>query len=264
MMMMRMAAAASRATAAGQTAVRSAAMVGSFARMSTMPQMTLAMAESFAEEHQRFLSNPNMVYSQQLNAIKTQMASQPTNEKWQAAVQVYLGCQVNCMINYGFRPDEQGLQNFTEQFQRLRQSQGAGSSLSAAVRETWHTLLQEAFDVDTAQLPSFTVEQARDITRAIGQKLQSDACHQAIDRAVADLSSSATDQDRQRALLGVITPIQMEVASSFGLEGEQGYVKMQALLMVHSDDSTVQYNTMAATMPLFTRAGINVGGAPTA
>lgn len=56
--------------------------------------------------------------------------------------------------------------------------------------------------------------------------------------------------------MSLIFPLQQEVASSVGFTGDEGYVKMQIMLMLHAHDDSVAYNTLAGTMAIFRRAGI--------
>ncbi len=72
------------------------------------------------------------------------------------------------------------------------------------------------------------------------------------------LGKDADNNDKQKALVDVLLPLQMEVAESAGLAGDAGYVKMQVMLMYHSTDDTVAYNTMSSTLALYRRAGIDL------
>ena len=96
--------------------------------------------------------------------------------------------------------------------------------------------------------------------------------------------------DKQRALITLLTPIQLEIAGMYGLEDEQGidaaaavglcslqqrlsfqacmwrrltvscvgYLKMQLALILHADDDSIKYNTMAGTFAMLRRAGIKL------
>jgi hypothetical protein len=56
----------------------------------------------------------------------------------------------------------------------------------------------------------------------------------------------------------ILLPLQQKVAEEHGFTGEDGYIRMQTLLMHHSTDDAVSYNTMSGTMAVFRRAKINV------
>ena len=56
----------------------------------------------------------------------------------------------------------------------------------------------------------------------------------------------------------ILLPLQQQVAEDNGFKGEEGYIRMQTLLMHHSTDDAVSYNTMSGTMAVFRRANINI------
>lgn len=75
----------------------------------------------------------------------------------------------------------------------------------------------------------------------------------------AKVGKDADNQTKQRALVDVLLPLQLQVAKDNGFDGEEGYIQLQTLLMHHSSDDAVSYNTMSGTMAVFRRAGIQFG-----
>lgn len=73
------------------------------------------------------------------------------------------------------------------------------------------------------------------------------------------MGKDADNQTKQRALVDVLLPLQLQVAKDNGFDGEEGYIQLQTLLMHHSSDDAVSYNTMSGTMAVFRRAGIQFG-----
>ena len=66
-------------------------------------------------------------------------------------------------------------------------------------------------------------------------------------------------QAKQEAIMATVLPLQMEVAREFKFDGDNGFLKMQCLMMQHSSDQEISYNTLSGLMPVYRRAGISLG-----
>lgn len=63
---------------------------------------------------------------------------------------------------------------------------------------------------------------------------------------------------KQEAIMSAVVPLQMEVAATAGFPDDTGFLKMQCLMLQHSSDDQISYNTLSGLMPVYRRAGISL------
>ncbi|EGD72241.1 hypothetical protein PTSG_00262 [Salpingoeca rosetta] len=103
-----------------------------------------------------------------------------------------------------------------------------------------HTLLLYGYTPDENGMREFTM--------AFDQLSRSDSSGE----GVTDM------QAKQEAIMAAVVPLQMEAAAASGFTGDDGFLKMQCLMMAHSSDEQISYNTLSGLLPVYRRAGISL------
>lgn len=222
------------------------------------PRLTPARAHAIASFNLRQLQDDEMMYTAQLDAIR-ELSDRPLTDRWQSLIHVYMTSQVHALLHFGYTPDDQGLRSFVVEYDALSKDKlsDEGKNLFELTRKRWNAMVKRAFnvDLDVQELP---VEQARQLSSILSMKMQSDDFMAQIDSSMEKLGKDADAQAKQRTLVEILLPLQQQVAEDNGFKGEEGYIRMQTLLMHHSTDDAVSYNTMSGTMAVFRRANINI------
>jgi hypothetical protein len=89
------------------------------------------------------------------------------------------------MVHIGFTPDQAGLESFTKQLHGLRNADSS-RRLSASIQKSWATVLSAAFGVEMQDEELLSVEQARELTSTLAQRMQSEDFNKQIDTAMVE------------------------------------------------------------------------------
>ena len=245
------------ASAASAAAAPARGFAGAVATPAAPPSELTA--EDALQASKRMLSQfergvPGMTLAQTF-AAGGPMAEQPLPEKWKAMMTIYLQTQLQEAVPLGFTMDQEGLQGFNAQMARLMMDSTDGPALQAASRGIWKVVLQKAFDVEYEPM---ALSAAREFISKVSAYMQSEEFLEEIDEQMKRLGADVTDEGKHSTLLESIMLAQMTVMQEFDFAGEAGYVTLQAGLMEHATDVQIQYNTMAMTMAVFQRAGLQL------
>lgn len=82
------------------------------------PTASLIQAVSISETMLQQIENDRTTFAKALDAV-SRHADASIMDKWQAAVQVLLSCQVHAILPFGFTADEAGLRAYNEQLHQL-------------------------------------------------------------------------------------------------------------------------------------------------
>eukprot|EP00049_Salpingoeca_infusionum_P008758 m.144228 g.144228 ORF g.144228 m.144228 type:complete len:271 (+) comp14117_c0_seq2:49-861(+) len=218
------------------------------------PTLTFDMARDFQENHIKCLENPHMIFKQALNHIKADQEL-PFPMKWQAGMSIFMTSQAQVLALYNLNTEE-----YTQQYHAMCQSHPQKNELQQGSGKVHRTFAKEAFGVVIPDDERMAVEQARTIASLTGMSLQDEKFLKKVDAAISALGPKPSDEERQQAMMLQLLPQQMAVASENGFEGDAGYVRLQTLLLEHAADQQLMYHTLSGVLPVFRRAGLNMGG----
>lgn len=178
--------------------------------------------------------------------------------KWQRMLEVFLQTQAYAIVPFGYAADQTGLGQFNQAMGGLLQ---AGDSTSTELKdinsEIWDEILRRTFGVDSADY-DISIDEARGIVSKVSMQMQSPAFGETIDEAMRGLPANAQDGDKHRALQDLILAVWFDVMQEYDLEGEEGYVQLQAALMDHMSDPQITHGIAAAMYAVVARAGIKM------
>ena len=109
-------------------------------------------------------------------------------------MQVFLSSQLHTLLHYGYAPNEDGIRDFTMEFDKLCRSDESGALLQS-VRDRHIVLVGRAFGVDIGD-EKLTLEQARHISSKIAVRMQSEDFLKKIDAALVR-AQRETERERE-------------------------------------------------------------------
>jgi len=191
-----------------------------------------------------------------LKEIRLSSNTQSLATRWQRMFDIYLTTQLHVIHPYGYAADQHGLQQFNMNVAQVMQSAGpeteTGKELLDAQKENWDLLLERAFGVVPDESTVIDLDTCRNIATSVSAKIQSDDFTSKIEEQVGTISDPAA---KQAALMELIVNAHEDIMPNFGLEGEEGYVRVQSSMMRYSGDQQIMQNMQAAMMHVQSKAG---------
>lgn len=170
-------------------------------------------------------------------------------EKWQRFLGVILPIQIMVIRKHGYPGNQKGLAEFN---QKLMSEATQNPELENINREKWLYLFDKAFGLN--EVKTLTLEQAQNLTREIADAMTAEPFLQKVDGVIQSLGAEGSMLERRQRLLEVLLPVQIEVMSRYGFEGEEGYVQAQRAMMDYFYDPIVIEEAQRAQETLFKRA----------
>lgn len=215
------------------------------------PALSMDMALSVANATHSQIDRG--LQGQALEQLQTQ-AGAPLADRWNGMLQLFMTTTVNNIVPLGFSADQQGIMAYNQQFSTLIASGGEQTNeLRGLNKKIWELMLLKAFNAKLGD--PITLHQAREIQAKISARLLSPDFHDRVDKVVGEFGASATEAEKHSKLLTLIMDGQMEIISEHSYDGEEGFVRFQAQLMEHSQDSIIQ-SSAAAVVSVYERAGL--------
>tara|TARA_B100000795_G_scaffold269458_1_gene258871 strand:- start:1538 stop:2308 length:771 start_codon:yes stop_codon:yes gene_type:complete len=194
--------------------------------------------------------------NEMLKEIRLSQSKQSLATRWQRMFDIYLTTQLHVIHPYGYAADQNGLQQFNMNVAQVMQSAGSeseqGIELLEAQKENWDLLLDRAFGVVADDSNVIDLETCRNIAVNVSSKIRSDDFSSQIEMKVGQESDPAL---KQAALMELVVDVHLEIMPTFGLEGEEGYVRVQSSMMRYSGDQQIMQNMQQAMMHVQQKAG---------
>ena len=128
----------------------------------------------------------------------------------------------------GFTPDLNSLQHYQEQQEKLFAKSEHDGDIRAYNRERLLVLVDRAFGFSLPEESDIDVKQVRQIWGMLSMKMESDEWVDATKKSVAEKSASFSGDEAEAAKFQVLQSsvlgLQHDVAGSFNLDGDEGYV----------------------------------------
>ena len=145
--------------------------------------------------------------------------------------------------------------NVAQVQQSLGSEQGLGKELLDAQRENWELLIDRAFGVSfsDAATEAITTETCRSIAKQVASRVMSSEFAAQVSQRVDGISDP---QAKQQALLELVVDAHFDILPEHGLEGEEGYVRVQAKMMSLTGDQEIMAAMQQAMTFLQSKIGM--------
>ena len=152
--------------------------------------ITHAIAEGIQDTTLYYLRHG--VANQRLVALSEDKQT-PVAMKWQRMMEIYLSTQVFVISGLGYPGTEKGLETYTmhlAQFMQKKCDDDDKEMFRKVGNETWRELLSVAFELDTANLKSLSIVDARNIMHKVSSKMQESAILMKIQKECGNVPES--------------------------------------------------------------------------
>ena len=186
-------------------------------------------------------------------------------QRWAKMMEIYLQTQAHVIAGLGYAPNEGGLEVYAMHLQAcLSKTDTTMRELFMDIRrETWHDIVATTFDLDSSEIPSLSIVDARNIMHKATSKMIEPDTLLAIQRRTAKISNENKEiemAERHVALQDVlIEKVYMDgllEEEGFGT-GEKAYAKMQCALTDHEGDPLITQYSSSAMVKILEAAGID-------
>lgn len=220
---------------------------------------------------------------QKLQQIAADKPNSPLVDRWQKMVMTYLETQCHVIALLGYRPDEQGISQYTQHLSQALQlsSPDIQEKLRVAGRDTYRMVLGAAFDMpnlmeEQNQKGELSVVDARNIMHKVSLRMQSpEVLEKVAKKCSVSVAMNDSPEAQQIEMAHKHTMVQEVMVKDVYLttdnkegtlvkecgfgDGEDGYVRMQSAMAEHQGDPLITQYVGAAMMKLLESAGIDMG-----
>ena len=230
------------------------------------PELTTDMAEGIVDATQFYVRHG--IAHQRFLAL-AQAPDVPAVSRWQKMMEIYLMAQAHVIAGLGYTPNESGLSAYANQLRVC--IQGTDETMRKLFdevrRETWREVVGVTFQLDPAEIPALTIEEARKVMHKVSTKMVDPDVLLKIQKETAKVpgnESQVVMQEKHKILQDVMfndvylsgDPSLVE-ETGFGA-GAQGYAKLQCALTDHEGDPLLAEYATSSMMRLLEAAGIDV------
>jgi hypothetical protein len=132
--------------------------------------LTTELAEGIANTTQFYIRHG--ISNQQLQKLATD-PDMVAVAKWQKMMEIYLMTQVHVIASVGYPGDEQGLAQYAQDLATCIQScdETMRELFIEVRRDTWRELVATAFALDTTDIPTLDIVEARNLMHKVASKM---------------------------------------------------------------------------------------------
>lgn len=174
----------------------------------------------------------------------------PVINQWQAFIGLMLPIQQKAIQLYSFSGDQQGLTAFNH----LLAKHLDNPEVRQLNQEKWDIALSAAFGIKKDK--NINLSEAQMIICEIADTLTSNDSLAKFDKLSLQFDESLSMVEKRQRALEIILPMQMNVFSKYGFEGQQGYLIAQACLVEHYHDPIISAKANEAMSLIFSKLGL--------
>eukprot|EP00038_Savillea_parva_P006030 m.161265 g.161265 ORF g.161265 m.161265 type:complete len:351 (-) comp12054_c0_seq1:66-1118(-) len=232
-------------------------------RQADEPDLSFDDHLEIVNQHLDLLSKNNK-FSQGLKQVKEQAGTMGIVERWNAAAAIYAMSLAHSLAPYGFTPDINSLQQYQEQQDKMCRKHEHGDDIEKFNRERLLVLVETAFGIELPEETDVNLSTVRQAWGMLSMKMDSDDFEAAVKKAMDAIPSSASEDETQalkfQALQVAVLNLQKDVAESFNLTGDEGFIKLQVAFMEYQTDDQVRYTASMAYHKAFNKFGLGLPG----
>ncbi|CAB9515141.1 expressed unknown protein [Seminavis robusta] len=235
----------------------------------TVPaEITRDVAESIQDTTLFYLRHG--ISNQRLLSLSNDTES-PLVHKWQRMMEIYLSTQVFVISGLGYPGDERGLETYTRhlaEFMQHKCDDEERDSYKKVGQETWQELLATAFDLDTDNIQTLSIVDARNIMHKVSSKMQEPDVLMKIQKECAKLPHNPDielELTQKHMVLQTIIVNDVYMGGSPSLvescgfgSGEKGYAYLQCVMAEFESDPLIAQYAGAAMARIWEAAGLDM------
>jgi len=183
----------------------------------------------------------------------------PVQERWAHAMQILVATQAHAATAFGYEATGPGVMLYRNHWTSCLQTAPAEvkADLESIESEVWAEVLLRGFALPPKPM---SLETARAFATAVQRAVDGDAAiSKSVAEAIETLPADEADRDAKAMQLVQSANFEMQksLAPELGYDGDDGFVQLQAALVLHvMTDPVVMHTTSASMHTLCHKAGV--------
>jgi len=211
------------------------------------------------DQHLQLLNKRNK-FRQALEEIRAD-TSQTIVHRWNAASAIFAVSLAHCLSPYGFTPGDMGsMVKYQEQQDAMVRKHEHGTDIRKFNRERLLVLVETAFGMQLPEESDVDLKMVRKALGMLAMRTDSDEFVEGVQKELANVPGSGSEADAMKFQLVqlAILSLHAEIAESFDLPGDEGFIKLQVAIMENQTDDQVRYSASMAYLTIFNKVGLKI------